>query len=341
MRKPALFLTLTLAASLAAPAAAAQPTLLLRSVRAIDTVKHTVVLPVHRGTSHGKTVWYILTDVSDAAAAASEKLVFAPQLAGVGATQAVTASAAGWSFAAAPDFSPNREFTPGPGGFPPAKAAPGATGGAAYSPFAAVGGRVYNAPIVATGDGPFDVTNHSNTADRVLALDTAAGTVTLLLANGFAGGKHVFYISTEASDPGAATIERATYAPAIAKAPESARLAIDVIVNGQDQGLAYAALHGNLAASATLANSATLQTSRNVLGGLPGAGPRGGIYDPLWNVSVGAWTADAVAAHQNVTLTSAEAVQAAVAAKRLTGPGGKPFGPAGFDVNCPVIAVDA
>jgi hypothetical protein len=32
---------------------------------------------------------------------------------------------------------------------------------------------VYNAPIVATGDGPFDVTHHTNTEDRVLGIHIA------------------------------------------------------------------------------------------------------------------------------------------------------------------------
>jgi len=320
----------------------AAPTLFLRSVRAIDTGKNIVVLPLHRGTANGKTVWYILTDVSDLDEAKARGLVFAPLLSGVETTQHVTSEGGTWHFAAAPDFSPDRVFESGPTGFPPAKAAPGAIAGAAYSPFVSVGSsaKVYNAPIVATGDGPFDVTKHSNTLDRVLAIDPAAGTVTLLLANGYADGKEVFYISTEASDPGAATIERATYVPAIGKAPASARLRIIVIVNGQEQGLAFAALHGNLSDDATAANSATLKTSRNVLGGLPATGPSGGIYDPLWNVSIGAWTSAAVAAGKNVTLRSAADVQKAVVAKELTGPGGKAFGPVGFDVDCPVIAVE-
>ena len=265
--------------------------------------------------------------------------MLAPALAGVGAVQRVSVAAGVWDFPSAPDFSPVRVFVPGATGFPPAKAAPGATA-SSYSPFVRVAGVVYNAPIVATGDEPFDVTRHTNTADRVLTIDKRAGTVTLLLADGFAGGKRVFYISTEASDPGAATIERATYAPSIGAAPQSARLPILVIVNGQSQGLAYAALHGGLSQDATAANSATLKTSRNILGGLPDSGPSGGIYDPLWNVSVGVWSASAVAAHMNVTLTSAGAVQSAVQSKAITGPGGKPFGPVGFDVNCPVIAIE-
>lgn len=324
----------------AVPASAA-PTLLVKSVRSIDTVHHTVVLPVHKGVSNGKTVWYILSDVSDASQAKARGLSFAPLLAGVGTTMKVTASAQGWKFPAAPDFTPMRTFKPGPAGFPPAAAAPGAVAPKSYSPFVKLGGSpiVYNAPIVATGDGPFDVTKHSDTADRVLALDPAAGTVTLLLADGFAAGKRVFYISTEASDPGAATIERATYTPSIGASPAGARLRIVVIVNGRSQGLAYAALHGNLSVAATAATSTSLKTSRNVLGGLPAATPDGGIYDPLWNVEVGAWSAAAVQAKKNVLLTSAEAVDGAVDAKLLTGPGGKAFGPVGFAVNCPVIAV--
>jgi len=319
--------------------AQSQPTLLLLSARSVDTVKNTVVLPLQRGTSNGKTVWYILTDASDAGAAKAKGLVLAPALAHVGAVQRVSATAGVWDFPAAPDFSPLRVFVAGATGFPPAKAAPGATA-SSYSPFVRVDGVVYNAPIVATGSGPFDVIRHTNTADRVLTIDKSAGTVTLLLADGFAGGKRVFYISTEASDPGVATIERATYAPSIGTAPQSARLPILVIVNGQTQGLAYAALHGNLSQDATSANSATLKTSRNILGGLPVSGSSGGIYDPLWNVSVGVWSPQAAAAHKNVTLTSAAGLQNAVASKAMTGPGGKAFGPVGFDVNCPVIAIE-
>jgi hypothetical protein len=321
--------------------AADEPTLLIKSVRALDTVHHTVVFPIHKGVAAGHTVWYVLTDVSESGEAKKRGLVFAPLLAGVGATMAVSSTGGAWRFAATPNFKPDRVFKPGPGGFPPAAAAPGAVAPAGYSPFVKLDGGsiVYNAPIVATGDGPFDVKTHRDTADRVLALDPVAGTVTLLLADGFAAGKPVFYISTEASDAGAATLERATYAPGIGKSPKSARLRIVAIVNGQQQGFAYAALAGHLAESATTATSASLKTSRNILGGLPAAGPDGGIYDPLWDVYVGAWTKAAVAAGQNVLLRDGDAVTAAASAGRLTAPDGKPFGRAGIAVNCPVVAV--
>lgn len=337
---PALGVLALTAAPLAAPASS-DPVLLITSVRAIDTVRHTVTFPLHKGTANGTTVWYILTDASDAAQAKARGLVFAPQLAGVGATMSATADGATWNFAATPDFAPDRRFVAGPGGFPPAAAAPGATAPAGYSPFVKLQGSpiVYNAPIVATGDGAFDLRTHRNTADRVLAIDPKAGTVTLLLADGFAEGKRVFYISTEASDPGAATIERATYAPRIGTSPSSARLRIFVVVNGQQQGLAFAALHGGLGETASTATSASLQTSRNVLDGLPAASAGGGIYDPLWDAYVGAWTKQAVVAKTNVQLTRTADVTHAVAAKLLTAPGGKAFGPAGFAVNCPVVAI--
>jgi len=328
---------------LAAASAQESPTILIKSIRSIDVAAKTVVFPLHRGTSNGKVVWYILTDVSDLSQSKAKGLTFAPALAGVGATQTIASEHGIWAFPARPDFSKQRVFTPGATGFPPAKAAPGATADASYSPFVHLNGSavVYNAPIIATGNEPFDTKLHTNTSDRVVAIDRAAGTVTLLLADGFAGGKKVLYISTESSDPGAATIERATFAPRIGKGAASARLPILVIVNGAEQGLAYAALRGNLGADATAANTSTLATSRNILGGLPAIGPGGnGTYDPLWDVSVGVWTARAVAAHKNVTLTSADAVAAGVKAKLLTGPGGKTFGPVGFTVNCPVVAIE-
>ncbi len=352
----ALAATLSFSSAVAAgtPAAAqttSQPTTLLTSVKSIDVQRHLAVFPVHRGVANGRTVWYVLTDVSDANVAKSRGLIFAPAIASVGTTQTVTAENGTWHFAGAPEFSSGRVFKPGPTGFPPAAAAPGAKADGTYSPFVRVAGSsiVYNAPIVAAGDGPFDVVRHSNTAERVLALDPAAGTVTLLLANGFADGKRVFYISTEASDPGAATIERATYVPKLAQSAASARLPIYVVANGQDgasnrqaQGLGFVALDGGLDQEATEANSARLQSSRNVLTSAPAVTASGnGIYSPLWDVYVGAWSAAATAAHRNTQLTSAVAVNNAVAAHDLTGPGGKAFGPVGFVVNCPVVAIYA
>ena len=333
-----------------APAQSAQPpTTLLKSLKSIDVQRHQAVFPVHRGVANGRTVWYVVTDVSDAKAATAQGLIFAPAIANVGSTQTVTVENGTWRFAGAPTFSSTRVFKPGPTGFPPADAAPGAKADDAYSPFVHLAGSstVYNAPIIAVGDGSFDVVRHTNTAARVLALDPTAGTVTLLVADGFAGGKRVLYISTEASDPGAATIERATYVPGLAKSAAAARLPIYVVANGQTgrantnaQGLSFVALDGGLTEDATVANSARLQSSRNVLSSAPSVTASGNAsYTPLWDVYVGAWTAIATEGHRNVQLTSADAVTQATAAHDLTGPDGKAFGPVGFAVNCPVIAI--
>jgi hypothetical protein len=58
---------------------------------------------------------------------------------------------------------------------------------------------IINASIVATGDGPYGVTDHTNTADRLIAINTAVKTGTFVLAQGFANDMPVLYLSTEAS----------------------------------------------------------------------------------------------------------------------------------------------
>src|SRR5260370_857531 len=121
-------------------------------------------------------------------------------------------------------------LVPGPNVFPPASFSPGAVAGPGYSPFIQIAGSsvVYNAPIVASGDGPFDVTTHTNTGDRVLGIHIAQppfpsgqyfdSWVDLLLVKGFDAGQPILYLSTEAGDPLAAVLERSTFVPALAKA---------------------------------------------------------------------------------------------------------------------------
>ena len=311
--------------------------IVLKSAISVDPLNNTVKLPLHRGTSHGVPVWYIVTDSSDKSDAARRGVVYSAILANVGDAERVTRKGDELLFAAAPDFSNRRVFAPGATGFPPAKAQPGATAGYAYSPFIQIDGAgpVLNAPIVAVGNGPYDVTTHTNTAPRVLAIDTQKRTVTLLLVHGFANGREVLYISTEASDPGAATIERATYVPGLANA--AGKIAILVFVNGQQQGLAYTSLQGNSNLDATLANASTLRASRNILTAFP-TGATAAAYSPLWDVNVAVWSARSVAAHENVVEKSAGAVYALASSSKITGPGGKAFGPVGIVVNCPVVA---
>src|SRR5690242_7791973 len=156
----------------------------------VDLSKETVRLPLYPGTANGKTVWYVLLDASDAGLAHDLGVNYAPKLANIAvsdpaAVQTVTLGSptpqqnpfgpAAVHFAGAPDFSPTRIATPGPTGFPLAKFQPGSVAGPGYSPFIKIAGSdvVYNAPIVATGDGPFDVTRHTNTEDRVLGIHIA------------------------------------------------------------------------------------------------------------------------------------------------------------------------
>jgi hypothetical protein len=304
----------------------------IASAISIDTTTHTVTLPLHKGIEEGKTVWFILTDASDAAIAKKLGLNFAPSLANLGsdAIQKGTKNADGtFTFAGAPSFKATRTYVAGKTGFPPDSATPGGKGDPEYSPFVTLAnsmqGVVFNAPIVASGDGPFDVTTHTNTEDRVVAIDTAHETVTLVLARGFFNGKPVYYLSTEASDPVASSVERATYVPLLAKASDAAEIPIGVVADGPQtgsapQGLAFLALRTPLAEDATLANAATIMSSFNVLSVAPDLKNlyASNGYTPLWNVMV-------VGAPQTKRLTTYAQIAAGAKA-------------AGFVVNCPVVA---
>jgi hypothetical protein len=302
-----------------------------RSIVSVDDGRHTVTLPLHRGLAKGETVWYVVTDASDVSVARKEGVDYAPDIARLGDSAiAKAATRAGVvQFPGAPDFSPARSYVDGTTGFPPKSAKPGGVADDAYSPFVDVDGHggVLDAPIVATGEGPFDVTTHSNTEDRVVAINTASKIVTLVLARGFVGGKPVLYLSTEASDPIVASVERATYVPRLAKADSAGAIPIGVIASGPQlgsnvQGLAYLALKTPLGDDATVANAADIGSPFNVLSLAPDiAHPYAeNGYSPLWSVFV-------VGDAQANRLTSFAEV--APVAK-----------PAGFEVNCPAIAFD-
>jgi hypothetical protein len=301
------------------------------SVISVDTSTHTATFPLRRGESHGQTVWYVVTDASDAGVAKRYGVVYAPSIAKLGDSAIVAATMHNGivAFAGKPDFSPERSYVAGTGGFPPASAKPGAIGDDGYSPFVRVDGTagVLNAPIVASGNGPFDVTRHSDTEDRVVAIDTTKGTVTLALARGFFNGKAIYYVSTDASDPTAAAVERATYVPRLAKADSAGEIPIGVVANGPQtgdavQGLAYLALKTPLGDDATAANAATIGSPFNVLSLVPDTSKpyASNAYTPLWSVFV-------VGEAQSKRLTSYADV-------------GPLATPAGFAVNCPAIALD-
>src|SRR5579884_537635 len=131
------------------------------------------VAPVPHHPGHTENVWYLLLDASDSGLAHDLGVNYAPKLADIaigdpGAVQTVTLANPSPSqnhfgpavvhFQGAPDFSPTRIAVPGPTGFPLKKFQPGAVAGPGYSPFIRIKGSdvVYNAPIIATGNGPFD-----------------------------------------------------------------------------------------------------------------------------------------------------------------------------------------
>jgi hypothetical protein len=293
---------------------------------AIVNADHTVTLPLHRGRSGNQTVWFVVTEASDSGHADSWQASVAQKLRnarGTAAVQKVTLDADGTVvFPATVDFSPTHVIVPGPTGFPPNAAAPGAVGRPGYSPLIQLpDGAVLNAP---------QLVNSSGQADKVVVVDTAANTVRYRLTDGFARGNAVVYISTESSDPGAAAIEDVTYAPALNAAPfaggdgtDSARASLAAITNGQT-GAANPQRQG--------LNSALLGDGdpRNVLAWQPNQGR----YSPLWDVHLTQWAPGQTAVRQTEFAKIADLARQGKVTAFPTGP----WGPSGFIVDCPIIA---
>lgn len=297
---------------------------------AVEHSDGTVTLPLHRGTSQGRTVWYIVLDSSDGNDAQARGINHSQKLAnakGTTAVQKVDMLDGTVDFPATVDFSPVRQVTPGPQGFPPAAVQPGAVGEPGYSPLIELpDGTILNAPHVA---------NDSGQADKVVELDTVNGTVTYVETEGFQGGRGVRYVSTDASNPVAAALENVTFAPQLDFAPfaggdgtDSARASLAAFVNGQTgadnperQGLNSALLDG--------------LDPLNVLRWKPTQGR----YSPLWDVHLSEWSAEAGAGGQNLRQTKwMDGVAGLVGEGLVTGPGGAEFGPSGFIVNCPIVS---
>jgi hypothetical protein len=363
----------------------------------VDLSKETVRLPLYPGTAGGQTVWFVLLDASDSGLAHDLGVNFAPKLANLAigcpaCVQTVTLDSptpqqnrfgpAVVNFQGAPDFSPTRIAEPGPNGFPLARFQPGAVAGPGYSPFIRIAGSqvVYNAPIVATGDGPFDVVHHTNTGDRVLGVHIAPPSppgqfleswADLLFVKGFDAGQPIVYLSTDAGQPLTAVLERSTLVPALDQAAYnggddflgSARERLFGFINGQTgadnrqaQGFVHLARDGHVAEDASAGNTALIDALRNggdllnVFGDFPTlADPRHAqAYSPLWDAQLGLWTDKAVQQGLN-TRQIDENVVFNLAASRpdlLTGVDPAtgtpaPYGADGVDINCAVIGFTA
>jgi hypothetical protein len=359
----------------------------------VDLSKETVRLPLYKGRANGETVWFVLLDASDQGIAHDLGVNYAPKLSNLAigdpeAVQTVTLDSptpdqnkfgqAVVNFQGAPDFSPTRIADPGPNGFPLANFQPGAVAGPGYSPFIRIAGSptVYSAPIVATGDGPFDVVHHTNTGDRVLGIHIAGPSapgqyaeswVDLLFVKGFDAGQPIVYISTDAGQPLTSVLERSTYVPALDKVAYnggddflgSARERLFGFINGQtgannkeSQGFVHLVKDGHASEDASASNTALINALRNggdllnVFGDFPTLkDPRHAqAYSPLWDAQLGLWTDKAV--QQGLNKRQIDEVQvfnlAATRPDLLTGVNPAtgqpaPYGASGVTINCAVI----
>jgi len=328
------------------------PVLLMKSAH-IDMEKGTATLPLRRGKlPNGTPVWFILTDATDQNIAELQGLAYSPKLAfaltGKGTRRARIEQDGTFTFASGSvDFKPVLGVTPGPANapFPPKAFQPGSVGDADYTPLVYVDksakALLYNAPVVSQASeaelnamcgGKVD---YSKVHDKVAAICPRDGTVTIKLTLGFTFDKPIFYLSTEANDPLVASLENATYTPAMKDLPfaledaspgESAERIV-VVVNGPTgkdnphrQGLA----------SALSGEGGPL----NVLGGIPTINLD---YSPMWRLFPAVWTEEAIQKGYRYRITSA--LQAAEMSTRgyLKSLDGGDFRAVGFVVNCPVV----
>ncbi|MCP9487249.1 MAG: hypothetical protein MSC30_15475 [Gaiellaceae bacterium MAG52_C11] len=337
------------------------PVQLLRS-GTLDVRKATIEIPLYLGhLQDGRNVWYILTDTTDKDNAEALGLNHSAKMhyGNIGRATRVGRldKEAGLIFdKGAVDFSPKRMLVPGKGAnaFPPSVAHPGSVGDADYTPFVRIenaGGHVYNAPVIA-----FDKTaaqiracngkqpNYDLVHDRVARIcpeGNGGGTVTINLTGIFSFAKPSLYMSMEASDPMVATLDNATFAPAIGELPvgrdDSVFSAIErlfVIANGptgrlnpQRQGL-------NSALTDTGPDGKPLPPL-NLVGGLPTVALD---YSPAWDLNLGFWTAEAIRKGYRSRVIDEFQLLGYVVGGHITGPMGKPFGSTGIVVNCPIVA---
>ena len=204
------------------------------------------------------------------------------------------------------------------------------------------GGVIYNAPIVA-----FDVdadqinfpkgdVDYTKVHDEVVAIDPSNMVVTINLINGFSFGRSVWYISMDASIPLAAAIEHNTYAPLMQKLhlgdDDSFTSPIErifIATNGPEAGGCDNPFRQGL--SADLADG---HRPNNMLGGIPTIALD---YSPAWDANLYTWTRDAIKENYRSDLRDEFNVLNLVQSGYLTGLNGKPFGSAGFSINCPIV----
>jgi hypothetical protein len=317
----------------------------------VDSIHGTITIPLYKGSvkSTGKTVWYILTDVSNPGVADELGLNFSAKLNFINSAARTGNLDANGNIVfdkGTVNFAPVRNIVPGPEGaeFPPKSVAPGEIGDANYSPYVSITnaqGVIYNAPMVAYNvdasqiNFPNGNVDYTKVHDQVVAIDPVNMTVTLNLINGFSFGRPVWYISMDASIPLAAAIEHNTYAPLMDKLllgdDDSFGSPIERIFiatngtegcdNPQRQGL-----------SADLADG---HRPNNTLGGIP---TEALDYSPAWNAQLYTWTDDAISKGYRQQLREEFQILTYAQDGLITGfPAGAAFGNSNFSINCPIV----
>lgn len=329
------------------------PVLLMKSAH-VDLVKGTAKLPLHKGKlASGETVWFILTDSTDQNLSDLHGVNYSPKLAygftGRNQRTATINRDGTWVFNRGKvDFSPRLSVTPGPANapFPPAAAQPGSVGDDTYTPLVRVTNAtkdvLFNAPMVAFNQSEEELNaycngnaSHDKVHDKVVAICPRDGTVTLELTIGFSFSKPILYLSTEANDATVASLETATYAPAMEDLPfanedalpgESAER-IYVFVNGAT-GLEHPHRQGLYSA---------LKDGRgplNVLGGIPTINLD---YSPMWRVFPAMWTEEAISRGYRARMSDAIHIEDMAAKGYIRSLDGGTLRAVGFIVNCPVV----
>jgi hypothetical protein len=316
--------------------------------------------PLHRGLSGGKTVYYVITDVSDRTLAGSLGVNYVPKLlnaAGSHAVMKVTMKNGAVVFPATVSFNHTRVLVPGPGGgLPPAKASPPSLAEAGYTPLIQLpNGTVENAP---------QIINSTGHAHKVLAVDYAKMSVSYEETEGRYENKRVHYASFDSGMPGPATIEDVTYSPALNTVPKqgdegqktSAREELVAFINGPGDSARFPNNPLRQGINTTVFGEGDPHNILHETPELPDHADVGSLeYAPMWDVHFAEWTPAAIA---NGDRTEVRAVDDGIALRLargvdscaggaaeckqglITGPGGAMFGPTGFVVNCPLISID-
>jgi hypothetical protein len=306
-----------------------------------------VTLPVYEGIGPtGEPTYYLITEAADYEVAEMMGLNFAPKLVNgrdTAGSQQVTIENGMLKFKGDVDFSPVRAVEPGPfpNTFPPATAQPGSVGDAEYSPLVVLpSGLVLNAIIIANSTGGHD---------NMLSIDHEKGTVVFKLLDGFQGGDQYFYhISTESSDPAAATVESATYAPRLGALPtfggdlddDSALLGFSPTANGETgvNNPERQGLNSTILDALAPINTFPLD---------PDNSDPDNNYSPMWDAHINVWTPEAIDAGERRRITSFEDLEQLIADGLVTDAPTNTGAPNAFVaglkpsnaiINCPVIA---